>query len=575
MKVKKKALIIILIIVAIISGAYLYLRFGILKSKDFNPDLSKSKSILDLRPALLAKLKQIVKDGSDGLYILDVKDIEPDITNSKIFLTGINLSIDSNQLRIKDSLKTAPDQTYKIFAKSIQVDGIQISDLIGNEKIDLKNVFIIQPEIDVFTKKKSYNKLQRQKDTLSLYEKIYKNISGFSVSKTLIKNAKINNHNLDKNVVTSYNDLTIFLDNILIDSTTKNSKDRFLFASNANITMKNYRLATADSLYYFKCDSINVNASTKKLTALNIEFIPRISKEKFIQNSKIRKDFFNIKAKKIIISNINWWELASNEKIIASEADIYNCNFEDYINKGMTPKKFDLHNFPHQKLMNLSMGIFIRKINIKSMDLMYEEYNPNSGKSGKLYFKDINGTVQNFTNLKSEIAKNNYMDFNVETKFMKSAPAKINFKFNLAKYKTGDFTVDITANSMSNDLLNPIAEPLGMFNLKSGNVKELNVKMKGNNKTSSANFSLEYDDLYIVPLKKDEDSKGGLDKKKFTGFIANLLLIKKENSAKDSDFRKYDYIIERGTYPNFFTLAWKTILMGIIKTIGAPEKLAK
>ena len=134
-----------------------------------------------------------------------------------------------------------------------------------------------------------------------MYEKIYKNISGFSVSKTLIKNAKINNHNLDKNVVTSYNDLTIFLDNILIDSTTKNSKDRFLFASNANITMKNYRLATADSLYYFKCDSINVNASAKKLTALNIEFIPRISKEKFIQNSKIRKDFFNIKAEKIII----------------------------------------------------------------------------------------------------------------------------------------------------------------------------------------------------------------------------------------------------------------------------------
>ncbi|MEO5967753.1 MAG: hypothetical protein ABIP68_01630, partial [Ferruginibacter sp.] len=224
---RKKIIIISLVLIAIIIGSYLYLRYGVLKSKDFNPDLSSSKSILDLRPSLIAKLKQIVKDGSDGLYVLDIKDIEPDVANSKIYLTGVTLFADSMQLKRFDSLKKAPDQTFKIIATSIQVDGIQLSDLLSNDKIDLKNVFIIKPNIDVYKDEKAYNKLQRINDTLSLYDKIQKTLPGLSIGRTLIKNATIKNHNLNKNTNSTFNDLTIFLDDLLIDSTTRNDANRF------------------------------------------------------------------------------------------------------------------------------------------------------------------------------------------------------------------------------------------------------------------------------------------------------------------------------------------------------------
>ncbi|MEO5967721.1 MAG: hypothetical protein ABIP68_02270, partial [Ferruginibacter sp.] len=351
--------------------------------------------------------------------------------------------------------------------------------------------------------------------------------------------------------------------------------NRFLFARNAEISMRNYKLPTADSLYYLTCDSINISASKRKITATGISFLPRISKEEFIKTSKVRKDYFHIKASKLILSGINFWEFATNEKLISSQADIYNCQFDDYINKEMPAKKFVAENFPHQSLMKVPFGISIYKVNIHNMNLSYEEYNPNSGQSGKLYFDDINGEIINFTNIKSQIEKDNFMKFNVETKFMKKAYSKIAFNFNLAKSKTGEFTADVNSKSLSNDLLNPIAEPLGLFSLKSGNVKQLNVKIKGNNKKASADLLLEYDNLFVVPLKKDADEKDGLKEKKFTAFVANLLLIKKENIGQPKDLRKFQYTIDRGAYPNFFTLTWKAILMGIIKTIGAPEKLAK
>ena len=61
-----------------------------------------------------------------------------------------------------------------------------ICKIVENDKIDLKKVFVIEPEIEVFESKKPYNKLKRINDTLSLHEKIYKILPEFSISKTLI-----------------------------------------------------------------------------------------------------------------------------------------------------------------------------------------------------------------------------------------------------------------------------------------------------------------------------------------------------------------------------------------------------
>jgi hypothetical protein len=66
----KKFYKIIIAIIVVLSGAYLYVRFDALKAKDYKPDQSKSTSVADMRPAIIAKLQQLVKDGSGGLYRL-------------------------------------------------------------------------------------------------------------------------------------------------------------------------------------------------------------------------------------------------------------------------------------------------------------------------------------------------------------------------------------------------------------------------------------------------------------------------------------------------------------------------
>ena len=84
----KKLYLLLIAIIIVVAGAYFYIRFVFLKSKDFKPDYSKSKSIADLRPAIIAKLQQLVKDASGGLYHLSIDKIDPHISALSIDMTG-------------------------------------------------------------------------------------------------------------------------------------------------------------------------------------------------------------------------------------------------------------------------------------------------------------------------------------------------------------------------------------------------------------------------------------------------------------------------------------------------------
>lgn len=573
----KKLLVLLIIVAIIITGSYLYLRYSVLKSKDYKPDLSKSKSVLDLRPALIAKLQQVVKDGSDGLYNLRIVQIEPSVINSTLQITGVVLTPDSSVLSQMDSLHNAPDDVFKISFKALHVDGIGIEDLLHGKKIDLTAVIIDEPVIEVFHKERFYNAGKRlQNDTITLYNKITKQLSSISVKNTSVKSGQVINHNLlKKDKVTRYNDVSFQLNDLLIDSSTQYDKSRFLFAKDATILLRKYSLRTPDSLYFFNCNAIHISAAIHQLTAEGTELVPRFGKDQFQQKTKGRQDRYSIKIPKLVLSGIDWWKLANYDELTARQADVYNLSFSDYLDRTEPAKKLVANNYPHQAIMKIQMPLAVQKVKLHDMALTYEEFNPASSKAGTLKFTAINGELQNLTNIPSKIKRNSFLTLNAKTLFMNKVPVTLAFKFNLAKVQTGSFSADVHAGAMDYTVLNPLAEPLGLFNLKSGNVKEATIHMYGDNFKVNSDFLLLYDNLYIIPLKKDEDAKGGLKKKKFTGILANFILIKDANPNKSGKVRQLQYSVERELHPNFFNQLWKTILYGIIKTIGAPAKLAK
>src|SRR5690349_16837105 len=92
---KKKGIIILSSVGILLITGYLYLRYSVLNSKTIPVDQSKASSPLDLRPALIAKLQQLVLDGSGGLYKLSIEKLDPDIVNATVDIVNAVLTPDS------------------------------------------------------------------------------------------------------------------------------------------------------------------------------------------------------------------------------------------------------------------------------------------------------------------------------------------------------------------------------------------------------------------------------------------------------------------------------------------------
>lgn len=567
----KKPFFIVTIIIAFIVSGYVYIRFFLLKTKTDHPIL-KSQSALDLRPLMINKLDELVKDGSDGLYNLSIKKLEPDIPHSTIDVFNVTLIPDSAVIRKLDSLKKLPDDIFKISFQQLHITNITPTDFLHSQKIDLDTILISNPVIQVYHKNQSYNEEHREKDsTKTLYQKLTQQFKSISIKAIVAENGNFISTDIQKKETKKFNNVSFNINDLVIDSATQYDTSRILFSKEINLSSKNYVSKTSDSLYIFKIDSINVSASKRLMIANNVALLPRGNKQQFEKKLAKVEDRFTIHFPKLVFTNIDWWHLMNNESFTCDIADMYNAEIDDYLNRSLPhSSKITYTDFPSQLLIQIPLKINIKKLNVHNAKVVYEEFAPESEQSGTVYFTAINGIINNITNISSSIKINHKSTASASGLFMKTVPMKGSFMFDLSK-KNGTFSADVQIDSMDKTVLNPVTEPLGLVTVKTGTVHNGSAHIEGNNFTATAKVIMLYNDLRLIPLKKDID-KDELKKRPLLSFLANTFVIKKDNPRGNNPPDSAQVNMERGTHGNFFNFVWSTVRKGILKSIGVPQK---
>ncbi len=521
----KKKHYIIIAILAIVISAYIYLRF--LKANAPKP-LSQSESPIDLRPLIISKLQQLVKKSSEGLYNLSVEKLEPDALQSQIDVFNATLVPDTVALQRLDKELKAPDDVFKISFGSVHITGLSVSDFLHKDKIDLDTIFITAPIVEVFHKRRAYNEAKRQRDSaFTFYQRLTQQFRSISINAIVTQQGTFITKNLSqKNKTRKFNQVKILISKLLIDSSTQYDKKRFLFSREVELSTKDYVSRTPDSLYFFKAASISVLATNHTMTAKQVTLEPRGTREEFQKKLSTRNDMFNVKLPEIVCNNIDWWALANSEGFYSEETHIYNGFIGDYFNRALPPRpEGRKDNFPQQLLLRVSQKINIKKIHVHKLKVSYEEYSPQSMQSGTVYFDNINATLNNITNMPFSMKANKFSTFSGSGFFMHQIPVTARFQFDLSKARTGDFSADIHVGAMDKTIVNPIAEPLGMFTLKSGTIQQATAHIRGDNFKASAKMVMLYNDLHLTPLK-NLDSTGNLKKKPSPVFLQIHFLLK-------------------------------------------------
>ena len=132
----KKITIVFVALGVLTLGAYLFARFA-LKTPGFKParaadttfQTKARENVLDLRPKLIGRLKELVSKGSNGLYRLQIAEADPDVLSSTITLKNVALEPDMSVLSAMSRAEKENCDVFKFRSDSIHITSIGVQDI--------------------------------------------------------------------------------------------------------------------------------------------------------------------------------------------------------------------------------------------------------------------------------------------------------------------------------------------------------------------------------------------------------------------------------------------------------------
>ncbi|MBC8035185.1 MAG: hypothetical protein H7Y03_13630 [Chitinophagaceae bacterium] len=550
----KKFLVIFLILGILVAGGLFYL---------------KQRKLRDFEPEIKQRLARLVHDASKGLYKLEMERLEIDLLKSKLTLVKAHLVPDSAMYASLEKQEKAPNDLFDIYLDKLVIGDIDIASLATNKNISLNRLFIDSPDVKVWHKKQSYN--IKDDSSKTLYEQISKDIDKIKIDTILLRNVVFTYYNRKKNdKKTRFENVNIVFTGMLVDSTTQFDQNRFLFAEDCRISLKDYSIKTGNNLYLFSAGDLQIRTRDKAMDIKDISLKPQFNNNEFYKRVKRQEDIFNISIASLRFDKVEWWSLLGEESFLSSKMKIADGRIKVYNDKTKRPgTEIKLGKFPHQLLSKVPFNIEIDTIGVSNMDVSYEELNPKSLESGTIHFNNITGNITNVTNNADLIKKDKNCIISVDALFLEETPLRAVFNFNLAAVKKGDFTLKATVGRIGHERLNKILIPLAMVKINSVNVKGVDLSIRGDNYNGSGTVKLLYDNLNITALKNDGDT---LKKRGLLSFFANNFVIYKSNPEKGDAPRVEKAVHKHNPQKSFFNLVWKTIFAGAANTVGFQPK---
>ncbi len=524
----------------------------------------KHRKLDDFQPGLKQHLQKLVRQASQGLYTIEADKVNIDIINSRVILSNVTIKHDSLVYQQLLKEKKAPADLFKLHLTSLAIDGLLPEDVVKKKDISLNTVILEKPFLHIYHH--SGSGIRSDKDTVSFYKAIKNEIGSLELKKLILKDVDFTYHRVSNKVQTSFKDLHVELDSILVSEDSANDTTRFLFAKKADILLKNFKHKTADSLYVLSLNKINISAVNNNVSIESLNLSPRLSKARLRQVLKVRKDRFDLKFADIQFNEVDWWKVLSNEGLFAKTAYIRSGSIEVYSDHELpADKQSKIGNSPHQQLFKLNFPLYIQTMRLSNVDITYSEYNPKSAKEGKLYFKKTSGAINNITNIPDKVRQNAHLKIDASTQFMGSGYMKAGFDFNLARQKEGIFTAYAHLGKMDGTVLNPATKPLAMVEVKKADVVRYDVTIYGDNQFGRGRIRLAYNDLEVKVLKKT--SRGDFKKRGLLSFFANNFKLN-DHYPKDGKPQTINTFHQRPAHKSFFSLIWKTMLPGIKESAG-------
>jgi len=519
------------------------------------------------KPLLLKKIKEVVYNGSNHLYHIDIKDIQMNLLTGSVTVDSILLAPDTGVYNIRKKAGTAPTHLFQIKLEKLQLRRINILTVYFKKKIEMNDIILEHPSINMI-----YNKVEKKPDTStdkrSLYQRISKTLKSVHINGIKIENADFDYVSGQTGMIlNSVKRLNLHIKDFLLDAHSDEDTTRFYYAKDASFEMAGYHSLSKNKLYTMKVDTITGSATGKNVKIRGFKMIPMYPDLAFSRKLKTQKDRYDLAFKEIDFNGVDFIKLNTDGVLHAGSLKLKNAVAKVFMNREMPPGHGDKSgNFPHMALKRLPVQTTIDTLQLRHVNVAYTEYNPIAQERGTVHIDELNGDILNVTNDPVSLGKQSHAIANLNAYMIKAAQLKIKIDFDLLA-KNAAFNFKGHIGPMNMVKLNPLSKALGLIEVESGNIQQIDFSAVANAKGSNGTMKLYYTDLKVKLLKEGEDGEPAR-KKGLLSFLANTLVIKDSNPAKGKPLRTAKIHFERPPGASFFNLLWKSVFIGMRETVG-------
>ena len=487
-------------------------------------------------------------------------------TRPAITVQNVSYSAPDNLLSFGDiainRFETDNSDSIKLLhAIKLTLNGIDANEIVKNKNIivdtiQCKGITFYQPPLENLKKKNSAKPATQ--DTTG-----FRNV--YSIAMKYLAFPKIT-FVPQKSTGLKIGNIAITINNVKAVEIADIMSDPLEHGKEVEISCNKVSMNSKDGLYNYSFQNASINSLHKEFKIGTVIIKPYLSEKAFANKVHFQHDRYDIVLKGVALQNISMHNLLE-KKLFASDLLINNTSAKIY--RDLTkpddgiPK---IGNYPSQMLMKLKVPVNIQHGTLSNTFIQYTEHEKISDSSGVVTF---NGSVLNLTNITNDheaLQKNSVTTVAFSTKALNVISLKGAFKFFMDSPK-GDFGVNGNATEFAAPVLNKVAVPMALIELKEGTINSLDFNIKGDNSGTRGDFVMKYSDMKVTVLKIDKESKE-VSKKRVVSLLANVIV--KNNNPQNGNLRKETPSFKRGNQKSFFNLIWKTIFTGMKKTVGIP-----
>ena len=478
----------------------------------------------------------------------------------KISIAGVAGGSINKQLEIDNYL------SYQ--SSGVGISGIEISSTspydVGISAIEIDD-FVLNIEDKKRVKSKTEEKSKRKIELPKFFNSlIISEITGLNIdiSHATVTDTSVNNLTLTK--------LGLMIDSVRVDSNTFINND-YNFVKTISIKLGDNSFVSSDSLYETSITNVSYNFAENTLEVDSLLMKPRYEWAEFFKKAKFQTGMMDVVAGQIVCSNFRLDKLLDDGSIHLGGVDVYGLDTRIFRNKKykMNPDKYV--KMPQEALLSAPKVITIDSLKTHDAYIKYRQLSEKSVVPGELFLNEVDLTVFNINNDLKVIDQTSVMVANFKGKLI--GESNIDMKMTIPILSTAnDFWVTGHVEEIDFTKLSSLTQNLVGITMASG-TGELDIPLiTGNSTSSEGSILFKYKKLKIELYDREKaENASGLG-----GSMANLLLndifIKSKNPGFLGKTRPGEVYFKRDTQKSIVYYTWKSILSGLMSTMGYNNK---